>query len=212
MSSSKSVKFAASPTVHYASAGYWEVEARICARQEESMGIDLSDMDLDLDNEHGALIASLRAPPSPRKDRKETGWGRKRLERGNSRSRSREGEDRGLRRLVGLRRAGPPPRPSISGPYALGAAPAAAPREMPVSSSASFVSTGSGSSVRSRASLRSRLSGRSSRRETVSSPPLHRAPSMDSVKSGGARSVGSFRSARSVRGLLGRFGGAGLPP
>ena len=207
MSSSKSVKFAAAPTVHYASAGYWEVEARLCAKEEESLGIDLDSMDFDLGNEHGALVASLRPPPSPKKEKKESslGFGRKKSSR--SRSRSKEGEDRSLRRLVGLRRAGPPPRPSISGPYALGTAPVPVPRDhdAPVSSASSFMSTGSGSSsLRSKSSLRSRLSKRTG---LSSSLPLRRAPSMDSVKSGGARSLGSIASTTgSIRGWLGRVG------
>ncbi|KAL1704425.1 hypothetical protein EV121DRAFT_205730 [Schizophyllum commune] len=207
MSSSKSVKFAAAPTVHYASAGYWEVEARLCAKEEESLGIDLDSMDFDLEGKHGALVASLRPPPSPRKEKKESslGFGRKKSNR--SRSRSKEGEDRSLRRLVGLRRAGPPPRPSISGPYALGTAPVPVPRnhDAPVSSASSFMSTGSGSSsLRSKSSLRSRLSKRTG---LSSSLPLRRAPSMDSVKSSGARSLGSIASTTgSVRGWLGRIG------
>ncbi|KAL1749156.1 hypothetical protein HDZ31DRAFT_59742 [Schizophyllum fasciatum] len=216
MSSSKSVKFAPAPTVHYASAGYWEVEARLCAKEEESFGIDLDDMDFDMaTSEHGALIASLRPPPSPKKEkeRKEgaLGFGRRKSTKSRSRSRSKEGDDRSLRRLVGLRRAGPPPRPSISGPYALGTAPVAIPRERdaPVSSASSFMSTGSGSSsLHSKSSLRSGKSSLRSRlvKGTVSSSaPLRRAPSMDSVKSGGARSLGSFTSTSgSVRGWLGR--------
>lgn len=197
--SSKSVKFAEMPTVHYTNKGQWNL-ATIECREDDSMGMDLSDMDFgmeidvdsvdspEIDTQHPSLElhhshihhhqqrshhAALRelqcSTPTPEKERK----------------------SRGLRRLIDLATSRAPdaisstapPRPSISSPFALGTLP---PPPLPSHSTTSF--------RRGQAPLRS-------------APSLESFRSARSVGGRSVKSVGSVKSTASTRGFRAWLGG-----
>ena len=190
----KSVKFAAVPVVHYATASYWDLEN--FGKEETMMGINIDAMDVD-DSYHGCQthvaasndssrmldIAKLResqcATPTPQREKAKT---------------------KGLKRLMSLTRKPlattatstsvgsvyQSPRPVISMPYALGTHPTSA--------------------LQSNASLPySAASAAGSVPDLML--PLRSAPSLESFRSSkssatrSVRSMGSLKSSSSIRGL-----------
>ena len=197
----KSVKFAAVPVVHYATASYWDLEN--FDKEEATMGININTMDID-DSYHGYQtrvavpknsshlldITKLResqcATPTPEREKAKT---------------------KGLKRLMSLTRKPLATattntsvatvyrsRPVISMPYALGTHPTSA-----MQSNASLLySTGSAAG---------------SAPDLVGMLSLRSAPSLESFRSSNTRSVrsvGSLKRSSSTRGLrawLGRAAG-----
>jgi hypothetical protein len=192
----KSVKFAAVPVVHYATASYWDLEN--FDKEETMMGINIDAMDVDdschrcqahiaapKDSSRMLDIAKLResqcATPTPQREKAKT---------------------KGLKRLMSLTRKPlattatstsvaavyQSPRPVISMPYALGTHPTSA--------------------LQSNASLPySAASATGSVPELVDMLPLRSAPSLESFRSckssatRSVRSMGSLKSSSSIRGL-----------
>ena len=197
----KSVKFAAVPVVHYATASYWDLD-NFDKEEETTMGINIDAMDVD-DSYHecrthvhvpkdfsGMLdIAKLResqcATPTPERENAKT---------------------KGLKRLLSLTKRPLPmtttsksvatvyrsqlsPRPVISIPYALGTQPTSvlqSDASLPYSAAASDSAHDLVGILRSAQSLESFRSSKSSANRSV-------------------RSMGSFRSSLSTRGLRAWF-------
>lgn len=190
----KSVKFAAVPVVHYATASYWDLDN--FDKEETTMGINIDAMDVD-DSYHecrthapvpkdssGMLdIAKLResqcATPTPEREKAKT-KGLKRLLSLNKKPSSMSTTSTSVATVY---RSQLSPQPVISIPYPLGTHPTSA--------------------LQSDASLPYSVAG------AADSAPdlvgiLRSAPSLESFRSSATRSVrsmGSFRSSLSTRGL-----------
>ncbi|PPQ98893.1 hypothetical protein CVT24_003524 [Panaeolus cyanescens] len=197
---SKSVKFAAIPIVHYASKEFWELDAA-----DSSMGINVDSMDIDEscegpvtddevdEDEHDSALFDARfrdlvcATPTPEREKEKT---------------------RGLKRLVDMakkpipligtnntaHRSPPPSKAIISAPYQLGA--------YPTQLNNSTTSLGSLKKSGYKQPRQPDFSQESRR-----TPSLRMAPSMESFRSSksatarSVRSMGSYRSSASTRGL-----------
>jgi len=194
----KSVKFAAVPVVHYATAGYWDLEN---FDKETMMGINIDAMDVDDDSYH-ALRTHIAAP----KDSRMLDIAKLRESQCATPTPEREkAKIKGLKRLMSLTRKPSAttttstsvatayrsplsPRPVISMPYALGTHPT--------------------STLKSRVSLSYSTSGVAgaadgSAPDLVDMLPLRSAPSVESFRSykSSATSMGSIKSSSSTRDL-----------
>ena len=188
----KSVKFAAVPVVHYATASYWDLEN--LDKEETTIGIDIDAMDVD-DSYHGYRthvtvpkdnsrmldIATLResqcTTPTPEREKAKA----KRLKRFMSLTRKPLATTATSTSMATS-------RPVISTPYVLGTHPTSA--------------------LQSNASLPySAASATSSVPDLVDMLPLRSAPSLESFRSSkssatrSVRSMGSLKSSSSIRGL-----------
>ena len=193
----KSVKFAAVPVVHYATASYWDLDN--FDKEETTMGINIDAMDVDdsyhecrthipvLKDSSGMLdIAKLResqcATPTPERESAKT----KGLKRLLSLTKKPSATTTTSTSVATVYRSQLSPRPVISIPYALGTHPTSA-----LQSDASLPYSAAGAAdsapdlvgiLRSAQSLESFRSSKSSANRSV-------------------RSVGSFKSSLSTRGL-----------
>ena len=197
--SNKSVKFAAVPVVHYATASYWDLEN--FDKEETTMGINIDTMDVDDSYQgyrtHAAVpkdcsrmldIAKLResqcATPTPEREKAKT----KGLKRFMSLTRKPLATTATNTSMATVYRSQVSPRPIISMPYALGTHPTPA--------------------LQSNTSLPySVASATGSVPDLVGMLPLRSAPSCESFRSfkssttRSVRSMGSLKSSSSIRGL-----------
>ncbi|TFK40898.1 hypothetical protein BDQ12DRAFT_720634 [Crucibulum laeve] len=212
--SNKSVKFVEMATVHYASTGYWDVKTLDqppINDESITMGVDMDGMDMDISTEsQTALGKDLTFA----EDGEDVRLNRDEMRELHCMTPTPEREkSKSLKRFVSLSRklpsapisseTAPQERPSISGPYALGAFSGLTP---PTQSTKSF---------------KCQLSKPNARASTspYGGVPLRTAPSLESFRSaksyGGksVRSLGSVKSTASTRGFrswLSRLGmGAG---
>lgn len=196
---SKSVKFAAVPVVHYATASYWDLEN--FDKEEITMGINVDAMDVD-DSYHGyrthvALpkdssrvldIAKLResqcTTPTPEREKAIT----KGLKRFMSLNRKPLAATTTTTSVATVYRSPLPTRPIISMPYALGTHPTSA---LQPNASLPYSSPVAADSAP----------------DLVGVLPLRSAPSLESIRTSkssatrSVRSMGSFKSSSSIRGI-----------
>lgn len=198
----KSVKFVDAPTVHYAAPSYWSADERI---DLDVAGDGLLDMGIDVDGMDMDMPVSMEKSIYPGRDH-QLGPAHQCEELHPSAPSPEKEKASSLKRFITTRKAPdvPPsasrnqlpstsPRPTISGPYALGTF-----NSLPRSTTTTFNASKSADMSQSGISLRP-------------APSLESFRSVQSTAAKSAHSVGSVRSTASTRGFrawLERMGNA----